>query len=473
MLKRFFGLDNNKEENKKSPQKPEKVLIKEAQDRALEYSFLKLKDKQLTPEFLTFFENFCLFPYKNGVANQIRNGLNSEQDLATFYSEFISDFVAEDGPVHCKMEFLQNLTVALCFYESCINLTNDHLDVLLSKKNQLVYKDEFGDEVKDKWESYFNSYFSSKLGPAVDDWISANRLTILNIMASGDLSKDGTHFQRTAEDENEDLSLFESFVELQADLYVSFMGYNSKSIGVSHVFEGSGHEYEYHLLSKLQSETSVNVEVTSGSGDQGADLIVYYAGNTYIIQAKHYASPVGNKAVQEAFSALSYYQADYGIVVANSGFTKSATDLALRTGVMCVTELQLVAMFNDNLANKEGSDFSKQFFELIEENFDNKSLQIEDLYFDNEEGVKSIKLDLGEAIFLFFMGKDFSGSEPSEPELEFYEDLLEDNEVINIVKIVPDHVQPDILEALMDIQNAQEDGRFSFVTEKEGLDMLA
>ena len=81
--------------------------------------------------------------------------------------------------------------------------------------------------------------------------------------------------------------------------------------------------------------------VTRKSGDQGADIIAKRNGRKYIIQAKFYNSPVGNKAVQEVVAALAMYQADYGIVVTNSTYTQSAIELAKANDVELIDKKRI------------------------------------------------------------------------------------------------------------------------------------
>ena len=47
-----------------------------------------------------------------------------------------------------------------------------------------------------------------------------------------------------------------------------------------------------------------------------------------VIQAKRWKGNVGISAVQEVVGAKSYYKAKYAMVITNSGFTRSAKDLA-------------------------------------------------------------------------------------------------------------------------------------------------
>jgi hypothetical protein len=104
----------------------------------------------------------------------------------------------------------------------------------------------------------------------------------------------------------------------------------------------SGEEFET-LVAKLLRERGYEVLGTPRSGDQGADLIAKRGGKTIIIQAKCYAAPVGNKAVQEAASARIFYRGDEAWVVTNSTFTPSAKALARKAGVRLVEGSDLSA----------------------------------------------------------------------------------------------------------------------------------
>jgi len=87
------------------------------------------------------------------------------------------------------------------------------------------------------------------------------------------------------------------------------------------------HHYE-QFCALLARKCGWNANTTSGSGDQGADILARKAGRTLVIQCKKYSKPVGNKAVQEVIAAREYTQADNAAVVSNSTYTKSAKALA-------------------------------------------------------------------------------------------------------------------------------------------------
>lgn len=100
--------------------------------------------------------------------------------------------------------------------------------------------------------------------------------------------------------------------------------------------EMSGVQFEGYLMKLLEEQGFTNVRGTAATGDQGADLMADKDGKRIVIQAKRYGGSVGNKAVQEVVSAVRFYSGDEGWVITNSNFTKSAKELAQRTGVRLI-----------------------------------------------------------------------------------------------------------------------------------------
>lgn len=95
----------------------------------------------------------------------------------------------------------------------------------------------------------------------------------------------------------------------------------------------TGIEFEQYLK-YIFEKLGYYVEMTKGSGDQGADLILISNNIKTVVQAKFYSSTVGNKAVQEVVSAIAYYNADNGMVVTNNYYTKSAIELAEANNIL-------------------------------------------------------------------------------------------------------------------------------------------
>ncbi|MCD5324201.1 MULTISPECIES: restriction endonuclease [Pontibacillus] len=94
--------------------------------------------------------------------------------------------------------------------------------------------------------------------------------------------------------------------------------------------EMNGLEFEEFLVSLL-SKLGFRSSPTKNSGDQGVDILARKNDRVYAIQAKRYASSVGNKAVQEVVSGKEYYHADATWVITNNTFTPAALALAERT----------------------------------------------------------------------------------------------------------------------------------------------
>lgn len=89
-----------------------------------------------------------------------------------------------------------------------------------------------------------------------------------------------------------------------------------------------GYQFEYQCATILKRKHFSKIEVTRSSGDQGVDIIAFKHRKKYGVQCKYYTYPVGNKAVQEAYAGANFYDCDKVIVMTNTTFTKSATELA-------------------------------------------------------------------------------------------------------------------------------------------------
>ena len=95
-----------------------------------------------------------------------------------------------------------------------------------------------------------------------------------------------------------------------------------------------GPEFEAYVALILQDNGFRNVEITKGSGDQGADILADRNGKSYAIQCKNYEGAVGNFAVQEAYAGAQFYGCDEAAVICPGEFTRGAKELARATGVL-------------------------------------------------------------------------------------------------------------------------------------------
>ena len=99
------------------------------------------------------------------------------------------------------------------------------------------------------------------------------------------------------------------------------------------VDEMSGNDFEHFCADLLYRNGFTYAEVTSSSGDHGADVLAVRNGIQYAIQCKRSDSKIGNKAVQEAFTGKAFYKTDIAVVLTNNYFTKQAINDAARIGV--------------------------------------------------------------------------------------------------------------------------------------------
>lgn len=107
-----------------------------------------------------------------------------------------------------------------------------------------------------------------------------------------------------------------------------------KNCDVKELDEIEGHDFEYYCADLLKKRGFVDVVVTKGSGDYGVDVLAEKDGITYGIQCKAYTSPVGVKAVQEAYAGKEYYDRMVGAVLTNQYFTKSAVEAAKKLKIL-------------------------------------------------------------------------------------------------------------------------------------------
>ena len=96
----------------------------------------------------------------------------------------------------------------------------------------------------------------------------------------------------------------------------------------------NGAEFEIFCAELLQKNGFKEVIITKTTGDQGVDILATKDDVRFAIQCKHYASNVGNDAVQQAYAGRKYYGCHVGVVMTNSSFTESAVELAGTTGIL-------------------------------------------------------------------------------------------------------------------------------------------
>lgn len=107
-----------------------------------------------------------------------------------------------------------------------------------------------------------------------------------------------------------------------------------KKYDIHSLDEIEGHEFEYYCAELLKKRGFIDVSVTKGSGDYGVDVLAEKDGVTYAIQCKAYTTPVGVKAVQEAYAGREFYDRMVGAVLTNQYFTKPAVEAAKKLKIL-------------------------------------------------------------------------------------------------------------------------------------------
>lgn len=151
----------------------------------------------------------------------------------------------------------------------------------------------------------------------------------------------------------------------------------------------NGIEFEKFCAETLKRNGFYGVKETKVSGDHGIDILAYKNREKYAIQCKCYSANVGNKAVQEAYSGKTIYDADVAVVITNRYFTKQAILDASALNVQLWDRNDLKRMMHranrgkankDNLHNNEDVKNNKQ--NTVGDNRD-KNEKYSDEFIDN------------------------------------------------------------------------------------------
>jgi len=188
----------------------------------------------------------------------------------------------------------------------------NHLNTLVKKAKQTIYLDDYGNTITRDWDKEMEYFVTNVLMEEIE--IATQKY------AASERIKGPLQFTITP-DAIEDAINSRVLPRIKDD----YAQQGSKDV--------SGSDFE-HLCADLLRKSGWNARATKASGDQGVDVIADRDGVRVVLQCKRYTSPVGNKAVQEAFSGKQFEDADYAAVVSNADYTKSARQLANKNGVL-------------------------------------------------------------------------------------------------------------------------------------------
>lgn len=204
-----------------------------------------------------------------------------------------------------------------------ILLINPHLNTLLKKRRRMLLKDDYGFINENKWQEELDYFLNRVIIPntieARENVTSAHR-KIIEVDGVNDV-KGGVDCALATIDGMKRL-----INQILDDLKEKV---SNQEIDVSLL---DPNEYEYFCADLLE-KIGWDARVTQASGDQGIDVLAEKDGFIWALQCKKYSSPVGNKAVQEAYSGGAFYEANASAVVSPVEYTASAKELANSLGV--------------------------------------------------------------------------------------------------------------------------------------------
>jgi Ca2+/Na+ antiporter len=199
-----------------------------------------------------------------------------------------------------------------------------HLPVLRRKKGQLVYLGEYGEEISARWIKELRSFLQNVIFP-LD--------TLEHGAGNFEMSPIYVEFSNISNP---------YVLEYWINYLDGIIQVEAPSIPQTNERMMSGHEYEFHVA-QLIRELSWAATVTPGSGDHGADIIAERESIRIAVQCKLYSSTVGNKSVQEAYSAKDFYDCQHACVISNALYTPAAKQAAAK--------LKVDLLHHDDLVN--------------------------------------------------------------------------------------------------------------------------
>lgn len=179
-----------------------------------------------------------------------------------------------------------------------------YIHILALKRNQLTFKDEYGDLDVREWEKEKDKFIAKKIMPL--SLMSEDNVEYLVWKDRIDHKIDSIKKDETKDN------------DLRAD--IEFHNLTPR-------------EYELACANELK-RYGWSTHVTPLTGDQGADVIASKNDKVIVLQCKYLTtSSVPNKAVQEVHAAKGFNNANYAAVVSNVQYSKSARQLATKLNV--------------------------------------------------------------------------------------------------------------------------------------------
>jgi restriction system protein len=214
-------------------------------------------------------------------------------------------------------------------------LVDRHIEALARQRSRLIKTDHYGLIDTSEWDAEMEYFIDKVLFPEmVASEIFDSVRSHINSTTIAHAKKTFNHILREIVEEKARVRA----ITLEADL--SF----PKAI--------TPHDFEQWCAKTLNGH-GWHATATKASGDQGADVIAEKTGLRIVLQCKLYSGTVGNKAVQEAYTAQRHYAANASAVVTNGAYSPSARDVARTTGVLLLHYSDLTRL--DSLLDANGN----------------------------------------------------------------------------------------------------------------------
>lgn len=195
-----------------------------------------------------------------------------------------------------------------------VSNVEEYMQTLVRKRRTLVRTGDYGEIIDDAWRKEIIKFLKATTPAEVYDLMDV--------------------------ESNEGLFLLTDFVD---SLVLDKCEQDFDAVDEVDVSEFEGIEYEGYCAAILE-EHGWKVTRTPVTGDHGIDLIAEKPGRRVAIQCKRYNSPVGNKAVQEAYAGMAFFEADKAVVVSNAPFTSAAKQIGSKLSVSLVHHDQLTEL---------------------------------------------------------------------------------------------------------------------------------
>lgn len=247
---------------------------------------------------------------------------------------YFGDYEPEEGEPEPKKNVPDYFFSFIKKYNLFIWLVKEkYLSVLERKAKQLIYRDEYDDLCFDDFYREMNGFVEKRLHSI---------LSATNDSADQfykDMAENlGLTYHLLFNPVDEFYSAYDLIGDIASEVIDIIFSHDDFCSSANSEFETlldveDPYEYERAVAESLAALGWLT-NTTSGSGDQGADVVAEKVGVRLVIQTKLYSKPVGNKAVQEIHAAKGFYGAHFAAVVTNSTYTKSARKLADNLGVI-------------------------------------------------------------------------------------------------------------------------------------------